>query len=573
MVRTMNKDPNFVLGKTIDAGSEVSIDIHKLVTTRMVIQANSGAGKSQTMRRMIEKSFGHAQIIVIDPSGEYLSLAEKLDILIVSNEGDLPVRVDTAEMLALKLRDIGISAVIDLSDLKPLPRKEYVKLFLSSLMMAKKAPGRPCIVAIDESDMFAPQSRESQATEAVVDLCVRGRKHGLCAVLAVMRLSQLHKDAAAQCNNYLIGRTSLDVDIKRVIDILGFQRTRERVATLKLLKPGQFYFFGPSSSSEDVSLLKVGDVQTYHPDARVRSAKPVSTKSVAVTKALSQLADLDIKAEEKRLTEATLRQNIQDLKAQLRLADKPRVDPKVITELSDQNKILRADLRAVHARNLFIMTQLKNPVSKLNELIESEKAQTLDALEELPMINSMPNIPTLSTKSALYKPLDVQIEDSGGDKSLPKRALDILREIVRVYPESITKKKIGLLVGLRINTGNFSNLLVKLRTAEYINRNTPSGLLLATDDGIQAAGEVNPLPTDPRELRELWKGILKGRPSEMIDALIHAGGELSKNDLADKIGLIANTGNFSNLLVKLRKSQVATTNNGMVRLSDEFISL
>jgi DNA helicase HerA-like ATPase len=43
----------------------------------------------------------------------------------------------------------------------------------------------------------------------------QGRKRGYARILAPQRLSKLHKDAAAEANNVIIGRTWLDVDQAR----------------------------------------------------------------------------------------------------------------------------------------------------------------------------------------------------------------------------------------------------------------------------------------------------------------------------------------------------------------------
>jgi DNA helicase HerA-like ATPase len=80
----------------------------------------------------------------------------------------------------------------------------------------------------------------------VITLCTQGRKRGYCAVLATQRLSKLHKDAAAELLNKLIGRTGLDVDVKRAGDELGFDK--EQRQTLKTLAPGTFYAYGPAVS-------------------------------------------------------------------------------------------------------------------------------------------------------------------------------------------------------------------------------------------------------------------------------------------------------------------------------------
>lgn len=55
----------------------------------------------------------------------------------------------------------------------------------------------------------------------MIDLATRGRKRGYCLALATQCLSKLRKDAAVEMINKLIGRTGLDIDVKRAGDDLG----------------------------------------------------------------------------------------------------------------------------------------------------------------------------------------------------------------------------------------------------------------------------------------------------------------------------------------------------------------
>ena len=64
------------LGKFLDGGAAV-IDLPRLLETRMLIQANSGGGKSWAIRRLLEQTAGHVQQLVIDPEGEFATLREK----------------------------------------------------------------------------------------------------------------------------------------------------------------------------------------------------------------------------------------------------------------------------------------------------------------------------------------------------------------------------------------------------------------------------------------------------------------------------------------------------------------
>lgn len=72
---------NIVLGKS--GRNKVEIDLKTLLRTRLLIQANSGGGKSWLLRLIAERAFGKVQTIIIDPEGEFATLREKYDYVLV----------------------------------------------------------------------------------------------------------------------------------------------------------------------------------------------------------------------------------------------------------------------------------------------------------------------------------------------------------------------------------------------------------------------------------------------------------------------------------------------------------
>ena len=56
-------------------GQPITIDLEELLATRLLVQGNSGSGKSHLLRRLLEKSAGQVQQIVIDPEGDFVTLA------------------------------------------------------------------------------------------------------------------------------------------------------------------------------------------------------------------------------------------------------------------------------------------------------------------------------------------------------------------------------------------------------------------------------------------------------------------------------------------------------------------
>lgn len=245
----------------------IEIDLNQLIRTRMLLQANSGGGKSWALRWMLENSYGKIQHLVLDHEGEFASLREKFDYLLVGDEGDIPIGVETAPALCRKLVEMQVSAIIDLYSFKDLEeRRAFVKAFLDELIALPRQMWHPLLLAIDEAQFYCPEKGKGQATstQSVIACCSNGRKRGYGVVLATQRLSKLNKDAAAELLNVLIGRTGLDTDLQRAGEDLGFDK--ETRAQLKILEPGTFFAYGPAIAENGVIQVRVGQVITTHPE-------------------------------------------------------------------------------------------------------------------------------------------------------------------------------------------------------------------------------------------------------------------------------------------------------------------
>lgn len=291
------------------------MDLPALIDSRLLIQANSGGGKSWLIRRLLEQSHGKVQQIVIDLEGEFGTLREKYDYILAGKDGDTPAEPRSAALLARKALEHKFSLIVDLYELAPQERKRFVRLFLESMINAPKELWHDVLVVIDEAHVFVPEKGESEAANAVIDLATRGRKRGFCAVLATQRISKLHKDAAAECNNKLIGRAAQDIDMKRAGEELGFT-SKEQFLSLRKMAPGEFYAFGPAIADE-VEKITVGKVETSHPKAGSRSLTKVVPPTENIKKILANLADLPQEAQKEAQTVAELKSKIKELEKQI----------------------------------------------------------------------------------------------------------------------------------------------------------------------------------------------------------------------------------------------------------------
>jgi hypothetical protein len=245
------------------SGSPITIDVEELLATRLLVQGNSGSGKSHLLRRILEESAPIVQQIVIDPEGDFVTLADVFGHIVVDGAA-----YSAAELtrLAARIREHRASVVLALDGLEIEAQMRCAALFLSALFDAPREQWFPALVVVDEAQMFAPAVAGEVSDEArrlslaaMTNLMCRGRKRGLAGIVATQRLAKLAKNVAAEASNFLMGRTFLDIDMARAADLLGMER--RQAEQIRDLARGQFLGLGPAISRRPVA-VRVGTVRT-----------------------------------------------------------------------------------------------------------------------------------------------------------------------------------------------------------------------------------------------------------------------------------------------------------------------
>ena len=572
--------------KKVKLNDSIGIDLQNLLNTRLLVQANSGGGKSWLLRRLLEQSHGQVQQIVIDLEGEFGSLREKYDYILAGKGGDTPAEPRNAAMLAKKLLEFRVSAIVDLYELHAQERKHFVKLFLDALVNAPKELWHPVLVVVDEAHVFCPEKGQSEAMESVIDLATRGRKRGFCAVLATQRISKLHKDAAAECNNKLIGRTGLDIDMKRASEELGFN-SKDQMLSLRKLEAGEFFAFGPAISNEVVK-LKVGEVQTTHPKAGDRIFTKSTPPTEKIKEVLKRIGDLPKEAEKEAHTIADYQSQIRDLQTEVRVAKLHRCSVAPSQEIVEKsvNVALRDQKRRYDAREATI---LKN-TEALADLVEGFSKQA-GKLLTFPIISV--EVPKLMVQVAkldkfygpsaidfdasrlkkenIEKNLDIDeiYKEMADKKPLTGGALRMLQVLVSRYPMKLTKVQLGTFARLKSRSGTFSTYLSALRSFGYVESN--DGHLFATQEGIDYLGQVPMPPQSSEEVISQWKAALKGGARRMFEVLVENSPlSLTKEELGERTGLASTSGTFGTYLSMLRSNGLAEVSSEGVKASEHL---
>ncbi|MBB3975061.1 hypothetical protein GGQ64_000237 [Rhizobium azooxidifex] len=301
---------------TAQGGAPATLDIEELLATRLLVQGNSGSGKSHLLRRLLEQSAPWVQQCIIDPEGDFVTLADKFGHVVVEGE-----RSD-AELvgIATRIRQHRVSCVLSLEGLEVEQQMRTAGIFLNAMFDADRDYWYPVLVVVDEAQMFAPSVAGDVGEEArklslgaMTNLMCRGRKRGLAGVIATQRLAKLAKNVAAEASNFLMGRTFLDIDMARAADLLGMDRRQAEM--FRDLKRGSFVALGPALSRRPLSVT-IGVVET--------SARSTSPKLMPLPEAPQDVEDLIFTPDPEEFTRPLTR----------RVAPQPRPTTDILAELS-----------------------------------------------------------------------------------------------------------------------------------------------------------------------------------------------------------------------------------------------
>lgn len=523
------------LGSGVDLKGPVDIDLDELIQSRLLIQANSGGGKSYTGRRFIEQTFGKKQIVVIDPEGEFGNMRTKYDFVYIAKEGgDAVADPRSAALLAKRLMETKANAIIDIYELGS-ERGEFVKNFFNALVNMPKPLWTDCFFPLDEAHKFAPEKGqgESVALQSVIDMASLGRKRGYCLIPMTQRPAKLSKDVVAECNNKLIGRASLDIDRERSAKELGF-RSREDILSLRDLAPGEFYAFGPAISNEVIKTM-IGDVNVKPPKRGAGRSTKVAPPTAKVKAILAKLADLPQEAEKEARTIAELRTENMVLKRH-----KCPVAPPAGASKED---IARAVKEAERRKDTQYFAEREEWLKHMNtffKIIADIGAATADLKKTVSRKKPLP--PPFMFSTATVRPTkDTMPIRVGEVMRIPTERIEpvgnakfgkgkqVVLAAIASYEEGMTREHITVQTSYKRSTRDaYVQRLIQNGYAELMGDK-----IRATFEGIEALGsDYKPLPTG-QDLIDHHLKVLPIGESAVLRLLIDTGREMSRDEITE----------------------------------------
>lgn len=577
------KDISVHLGNDA-AGKPVLMDVSVLLKTRLLIQSNSGGGKSWLLRRLAEQLFGKVPVIIIDPEGEFATLREKFGYVLVGKGGDTPADIRSAALVAHKLLELRASAVCDLYEMKEADRHLWVKLFTDALLNAPKHLWKPLVVIVDEAHIFIPEKGcgESVASESVVALSTRGRKRQFCAVFATQSLASLRKTASRNLLNRMIGPTFEDIDLQRAAELLSVPKEERKAFNLEMrvAEAGKFYALGRAISKTRI-MLTVGPVETSHEIQNSKYGSEPPPPPDRVKALLPKLADLPQIAEEKVRTEAELKKELAELRREL--AAKPkvaalpvptaptiqRIEVPVMTN-DDWDRL--AEIEAPLAGHMETLGAIKSDVNAVVSQLIALRTGIVARLHNLTTVNAVQRAivkPPERTKVVPAPKRVLPTIEVNGDLELNAAQVRMMGVLAQRQGKTTTRNQLAVMAGYSSKSKHVDNIISTLRKIGFIEGERKS--LSATPTGL-AHRDWPQLPTG-LDLLAYWvkEGDLSAKSAEMLQAVADAyPATISRDELAERVGLSVTSKHVDNELSTLRTRELVFGERSALKASADF---
>jgi hypothetical protein len=332
--------------------------------------------------------------------------------------------------------------------------------------------------------------------------------------------------------------------------------------SLRDLKPGEFYSFGVAIEPHFIHKIKITLPQTTHPKVGVtKQSKPMHATE-KIKSIMAKISDLPKDAEKEAKNLVDMQKKINELQMQLKITQKNNsvkksqsTDPRIIEKYNNQIRELNNSIRQITISNRELQNRMDN-IARISgakhTIIEIKRETTATIIPK-----SMPQKMDISeNRESTYG------EITGG-------ALKMLKSAAMFYPKTITRAKMATISGLSYKSGTFGTYLAIL---------TRNGLLVrqgdefeATEEGLEKAGDISSLPTDPKSLLNMWLGIIKGGASRMLQALFDTyPNTMSKEELGESAGISSSSGTFGTYLAILKRNGLIKVDRNGVKLSDDF---
>jgi uncharacterized protein len=527
----------------------------EFVTERISFLARTGAGKSGGMRVMAEEMIRAGQFIVfLDPKGDAWGIRAAgdgpgLPVLIMGGErADVPLEPTAGKFVADFLVANRISTVLDVSEFSEADMVRFVADFADRFYRTNREAVH---WFVDEADEFAPQSGYNAAATkslgAIQRIARRARGRGIGVTLASQRSAVINKSVLTQTGTLIAMQTTAPHDLKAIDAWLEYAATkearREIMEALPSLKPREAFVYSPQFLGTKPRRITFRKFQTFD---SMRTPRAGEARQLP-----KKLADVDLAAverdmaatieEAKQNDPAELRKRIRELERQAKsaapaaTASGASIEKAVAAAVKERdrhwagevNKVDRA--RAALAKRIEGIAKLAVVNREATVAIQQPPSLAVAPAAASPAAASSTAVPEARRTAASREPTI-----NKGD--LPRGEARVLAALIQ-FPAGLERSQLTVLTTYKRSTRD--------RYVQFLKEKglaaDAGGKIVATEAGISALPDAEPLPTGP-ELRNYWLTKLPEGERRILQLLVERYPEsVPREDISDGTGYARST--------------------------------
>jgi len=550
------------------------------VTEVLAFVGRRGQGKSYAAQLLAEQMHAaEAQFVVLDPVGVWwgLRLAANgkdpgIPIPVLGGlHGDVPLEPTAGKLVADLVVDRGISAVLDVSQFESDAAKaRFAAEWGARFFYRKKAAPSAVHVFVEEAQEFVPQN--PQRDEAVMlhhfqRLAKLGRNFGVGLSLITQRPQEVHKKVLNLTELLFAFQLTGTHERRAVADWIEDKSIDEDVAA-ELPKLQRWHPHAWSPAWLGISrVVAIAERWTFDASSTPKVGKRAQARALGAIDLAQLERDMAATIERAQAEDPkALRARIAELERSVRQASREAPDPAALqAEYSRGRDDAMRDFRALmggHAPKLRdAAEQLQDRAQRAVEwmrhvadAIAGDAPAHVAAAPSAPLRAASVPVKRLTAAPASSKAPPRAASGNGVHLSgTQQRILNALALFAELGQSPTTRAAVAGVCGISHTTGSFSNNLSALRTAGLIEDAGDARLVL-TPDG-RAHMTALPAIASVEDVHALWLASmsLSGTQKRMVAQLLRAYPRpITRQQIADALGVQADTGSFSNNLSKLR---------------------
>ncbi|HJT07598.1 MAG TPA: hypothetical protein VJ747_11765 [Stellaceae bacterium] len=526
---------------------------------RWAIVGTSGSGKTYTGKGLVEHLLeAGARLCVIDPLGVWWGMRAGADsvtpgypvVVFGGRHADVMLDERMGAALGGLIGTRQLACVVDLSELgSSAARRRFMTAFAESLYETNT---EPLHLVLDEADLWAPQRPLPEAHTLlgrIEEIVRRGRVRGFVPWLITQRPAVVHKDVLSQADILVAMKLTSSQDRDAVGGWIEGQADRAEgkriLADLPKLSRGEGYLWAPSD--DVLARVAFPKIRTFDSSRAPKRGERVVTPRT--------LAEVDLSAITAALVEAGVARSDDDA-----AAGGPH---RRRTELERQLVERDRQLTAAQARIVCLEAEAAALRARLGQIasLAAETASLPAALRPSPR-PSAPAPEASTAPAAQPKPAD-------NDGTLHPAARKLLSALAQHAPARFSWGQAATLAGLKPSGGHYNAGRKQLRDLELVEE--AADLVTVSPSGLDAAGEVPPVPSSAEERLALWCSRLPSPAPEMLRALAVQGERyFEPAELADALGKKATGGHWNSGVALLRNNGLVEMSGKRMRVSELF---